>query len=291
MFPPLPADWPDVRWSERRPLQGITWHVQRSGADPRHRPTILLVHGTGGSTHSWAGITPALAEHFHVVNVDLPGHGFTHVPAEVERARNPYTLDGMAQLLHELLAALGVSPHTVVGHSAGVPVLLRMVVNGYITPERVVGVCPALVPPPAWYVALIAPLLGLVLETGTVASSTARLAAGTRLIERMLGSTGSPLTAAQLARYRQLCSNPEHVHAAIAMMSRWDLPSLFRDIGVLRTPVQLIAGRRDRWIPLASLSRAVERIPGVSLTVEEGGHLLPEEKPEVIVRALCAAPE
>jgi pimeloyl-ACP methyl ester carboxylesterase len=52
--------------------------------------------------------------------------------------------------------------------------------------------------------------------------------------------------------------------------------------------VQLIAGRQDRWIPLASLSRAVERIPGVSLAVEEGGHLLPEEKPEVIVRALLA---
>lgn len=291
MFRPIPTDWPDHRWSELHTLQRITWHVQRSGADPRTHPTILLVHGTGGSTHSWAAITPALAAHFHVVNVDLPGHGFTHVPADVERARNPYTLTGMAQLLHELLSALGVSPHTVVGHSAGVSVLLRMVVDRHIAPQRVVGVCPALVPPPAWYVALIAPLLGLILESDTVANSTARLAAGTRLIERMLGSTGSPLTAEQLARYRQLCSNPEHVHAAIAMMARWDLPSLFRDIGVLRTPVQLIAGREDRWIPLASLSRAVERIPGVSLTVEEGGHLLPEEKPEVIVRALRTAPE
>lgn len=288
MFLTIPSDWPSQRWSEIHVLEGISWHVQRSGADPAQRPTILLVHGTGGSTHSWAAITPALAAHCHVVNVDLPGHGFTHVPATVERARNPYTLGGMAQLLHRLLAALGVAPHTVVGHSAGVPVLLRMVVDGHIAPTRVLGVCPALVPPPAWYVALIAPMLGLVLERDVVANSTARLAAGTRLIERMLASTGSPLTAEQLARYRQLCSRPEHVHAAIAMMSRWDLPALFRDIGVLRTPVQLIAGRQDRWIPLASLSRAVERIPGVSLAVEEGGHLLPEEKPEVIVRALLA---
>jgi magnesium chelatase accessory protein len=249
------------------------------------------VHGTGGSTHSWAAITPALAPHYHIVNVDLPGHGFTHVPATVERDRNPFSLAGMARLLHQLLAELGVTPHTVVGHSAGVSVLLRMVVDGFMAPTRIVGICPALVPPPAWYVALVAPMLGLVLESDTVANSTARLAAGTRLIERMLGSTGSPLTAEQLARYRTLCAQPAHVHAAIAMMSRWDLPSLFRDIGVLRTPVRLIAGRQDRWIPVASLSRAVERIPGVSLAIEEGGHLLPEERPEVVVRELCPAPE
>lgn len=286
LFQPVPSDWPDRQWSEFHVIQGITWHVQRSGADPRQRPTILLVHGTGGSTHSWAGITPALAAHCHVVNVDLPGHGFTHVPAPIEHERNPYTLTGMARVLHALLAALAITPHTVVGHSAGVPVLLRMVVDGSLAPSRVVGICPALVPPPAWYVALIAPMLGLILERDAVAASTARLAAGTRLIERMLASTGSPLTAEQLTRYRQLCSRPEHVHAAIAMMSRWDLPALFREIGVLRTPVHLIAGRQDRWIPVRALSRTVERIPGVTLTVEEGGHLLPEERPEVIVREL-----
>lgn len=288
---PIPPDWPDRHWSELHVVEGVTWHVQRGGADPRMHPTILLVHGTGGSTHSWAAITPALAAHYHVVNVDLPGHGFTQVSAAVERDRNPYALAGMARLLHGLLAELRITPHTVVGHSAGVSVLLRMTVDGFITPARIVGVCPALIAPPAWYVTLIAPMLGLVLESDVVVGSTARLAAGTRLIERMLSSTGSPLTAEQLARYRMLCSRPAHVHAAIAMMARWDLPSLFRDIGVLRTPVQLIAGRRDRWIPLASLSRAAERIPGVSLSVEEGGHLLPEERPEVVLRALGAPPE
>lgn len=283
---PCPPDWPDEQWSELHTVQGVTWHVQRSGADPRQHPTILLVHGTGGSTHSWAYITPALREHCHVVNVDLPGHGFTRVPTEVERTRNPYALTGMAQLLHALLASLHVNPQVVVGHSAGVSVLLRMVVDGSLAPAHVIGICPALVPPPSWYVALVAPLLGAVLETELVAGSTARLAAGTRLIERMLGSTGSTLPAEQLARYRLLCARPAHVHAAIAMMARWDLPSLFRDIGVLRTPVRLVAGRGDRWIPVAPLRRAVERIPGVELTVEEGGHLLPEERPDVVVRVI-----
>jgi magnesium chelatase accessory protein len=282
----IPLDWPGRNRSEFHAVDGITWHLQRTGRPALDAPTILLVHGTGGSTHSWAPVAAQLAEHSHVVSVDLPGHAFTTVDPAAERQQSPYALAGMAQALHRLLHKLDIAPTIVVGHSAGVSVLLRMTVDGLLSPQRVVGVCPALVPPPAWYVALIAPVLGAVLETDAVATTTARLAAGTALITRMLGSTGSTLTAEQLARYRFLCSRPAHVHAAISMMARWDLPALFRDIGTLRTPVQLLAARGDRWIPLSSLSRAVERIPGVTLHVEEGGHLLPEERPEVVVQSI-----
>jgi magnesium chelatase accessory protein len=281
-----PNDWPDVSWSETPVVNGIFWHIQRLGKPRGLAPTLLLVHGTGGSTHSWAGVTSVLAQRYHVLNVDLPGHGFTHVPAEVERTRNPFTLPGMARELHALLTHLEEQPDVVVGHSAGVPVLLRMTLDRALTPRRIIGCCPALVPPPDWYVALLAPLLGVVVESDVVAGSAARLAAATSIIERMLQSTGSRLTSEQLARYQRLCSRPAHVHAAITMMSRWDLPALFRDIGVLNVPLQLIAARNDRWIPLTSLRRAVERIPGVELVVEEGGHLLPEERPEVVIRLL-----
>jgi magnesium chelatase accessory protein len=282
----IPSDWPDRAHSEFHAVDGLTWHLQRSGRAPHEAPTVLLVHGTGGSTHSWAGVVPMLAPSFHVVNLDLPGHGFTEVPPEIERARNPFALAGMARAVHGLLGALDIRPQIAVGHSAGVSVLLRLLVDGQLAPESVVGICPALVAPPNWYVTLVAPLLGLLVEREVVADTTARLAAGTRLIERMLGSTGTRLTAEQAARYRHLCTRPGHVHAAITMMSRWDLPALFRDVGVLHTPIHLVAARGDRWIPLASLTRAVTRLPGVTLQAVDGGHLLPEERPEVVVAAI-----
>ncbi len=281
-----PNDWPDVGWSELHRVNGISWHIQRQGKPQRHAPTLLLVHGTAGSTHSWASVTAALADHYHLLNVDLPGHGFTHVPAEVERARNPFALPGMARELGALLAHLEEQPDVVVGHSAGVPLLLRMILDGAIAPRHLMGYCPALVPPPAWYVALVAPLIGFVVESEVVAGSAARLAAATAVIGRMLHTTGSRLSAEQVNRYQWLCSRPAHVHAAITMMSRWDLPALFRDIGLLRVPVRLIMAHQDRWIPLASLQRAVQGMPGVELIVEEGGHLLPEERPEVVIRQL-----
>lgn len=245
---------------------------------------MLLVHGTGGSTHSWAGCASALARSFTVISTDLPGHGFTFVPSAVERTRNVYTIDGMARALQALLDALCLQPVVAVGHSAGVPVLLRMALDRGIAPRRIVGLCAALVAPPAWYVSLIAPIIGPVVETDAVALSAATLAAGTGIVRMMLESTGSPLTLEQRARYELLCRMPTHVHAALAMMARWDLPTLMRDLATLETPLEIVAGRSDRWVPEAPLRRAVVSVRGATYRVEAGGHLLMEENPERAAR-------
>ncbi|MFN9204748.1 MAG: alpha/beta fold hydrolase [Gemmatimonas sp.] len=192
----------------------------------------------------------------------------------------------MARAVGEVLTALGERPVVAAGHSAGLSVLLRMTVDGLMTPQRLVGFCPALIAPPAWYVAFVAPLLGFLVESGPVADGAARLASGTRLVEQMLASTGSRLTEAQRARYRALCATPEHVHAALTMMSRWDLPALRRDLGSLRASVHLVAARGDRWIPVGPLERAARGMPGMTWQVEDGGHLLPEERPEVVTQTL-----
>ena len=240
---------------------------------------LLLLHGTGGSTHSWAGCAAALATRYTVISVDLPGHGFTVVPPAVERARQVYAIDGMARAVQQLLDALQLQPHLAAGHSAGVPVLLRMALQRGIAPVRIVGLAPALVAPPAWYVTLLAPLVASVVEREVVAMSAASLAAGTRIIRAMLATTGSVLRPEQLARYEWLCRTPAHVHAALAMMARWDLPSLLRDVTTLDTPLEVIAGRRDRWVPEAPLRRAVAGVHGASFRVEDAGHLLIEEDP------------
>lgn len=273
LFDP-PENWPDREHSRFIELDGIRWHYQRQG----NGPVVLLVHGTGGSTHSWAGCTPALADSHTVISTDLPGHGFTVVPPAVERARNVYTIDGMALALQQFLDALRLRPSLAAGHSAGVPVLLRMALRRGIAPSRIVGLCAALVAPPTWYVSLIAPIVGSIVESDAVALSAAKLSAGTRIIRAMLESTGTPLTAEQLARYELLCRMPTHVHAALAMMARWDLPTLMRDLATLQTPLEIIAGRRDRWVPEEALRRAVASIPGATYRVEDGGHLLMEER-------------
>ena len=53
----------------------------RSGAGA----PLVLLHGIGLSRHSWDPVIPALAGHFDVIAVDLPGFGDSEpLPPEVE---------------------------------------------------------------------------------------------------------------------------------------------------------------------------------------------------------------
>ncbi len=280
-----PPDWPFRGVSRLLEVDGIRWHYQQLGAGP----DLLLVHGTGGSVHSWERCIEPLTSAFRVTAIDLPGHGFTLVPPHVDAQSDSYSLDGMARAVASLLTAIGVAPTLVAGHSAGVSVLLRMVLDGHIAPARIVGFNPALVAPPDFYVALVAPVLGALFESRAIAGSGAWLARSTRIIQTMLGSTGTQLPPQVVARYNFLCARPEHVHAALAMMSRWDLPRLIRDAVALTTPLDLIAGANDRWVPYAALQKSAARIPRATLRAIPGaGHLLPEERPDDVVRALLA---
>jgi len=280
-----PADWPFRATSRLLDVDGIRWHFQQFGQGP----ALLLVHGTGGSVHSWSHCLDALARTFSITAIDLPGHGFTTVSHEVDRRRDVYSLEGMARACGELLRAIDCPPALAAGHSAGVAVLLRAVLDGWLAPTRLVGFNPALVPPPPFYVARVAPLLRAVFESDVVADGGAFVARNTRLVRQLIGSSGTELAAADLARYEFLCARPQHVHAALAMMSRWDLPRVVRDAGALEIPLELIAGGNDRWVPYGSLERSVRRIPRAMLRAVAGaGHLLPEERPDEIIASLIA---
>ena len=100
----LSANWPNRVHSRFLELDGVRWHYQQLG----NGPEVLLVHGTGGSAHSWAVCAEALSKKFTVIVTDLPGHGFTFVPTAVERARNIYSINGMAGALQQLLDALRI---------------------------------------------------------------------------------------------------------------------------------------------------------------------------------------
>ena len=70
----IPNYWPHRTLSRSIDVGNLRWHVQIAGETG---PTILLLHGTGASAHSWSEIIPQLAAHARIVVPDLPGHAFT----------------------------------------------------------------------------------------------------------------------------------------------------------------------------------------------------------------------
>ncbi|MEU1509899.1 alpha/beta hydrolase [Kitasatospora sp. NPDC005748] len=91
-------------------IPGGDLHVLQDG--PPDAPTVVLLHGLGGSTAWWNPVLPALRD-LHVVRVDLLGHG---------RSAKPASGYGMAEQARRVAAALdrlGEHRATVVGHSTG----------------------------------------------------------------------------------------------------------------------------------------------------------------------------
>lgn len=276
----LESRWPNAGASRFVAAGGLRWHVQLAGRGP----ALLLVHGTGAASFSWGAVLPLLAERCTVIAPDLPGHGFTTGATD-----DHLTLPGMAHGLAALLGALDLAPSILVGHSAGAAVLLELALGPSAHPSLVVGFAPALVPPPAAYRWLLAPLVHRLATTRLMARGAATLAERATIVDSLLRSTGTALDPARRRLYQEFFRSEQHAHDVLTMMSSWSLDGLLAALPRLTCPALLVAGREDRWIPLRHLRRIAATIPRAELRVVTGGHLLHEDQPEVAAELILGA--
>lgn len=249
-----------------------------------HGPALLLIHGIGDSSATWAHLLPALATRFTVIAPDLLGHGMSAKP------RADYAAAAYACGLRDLLTLLGIPRATVVGHSLGGGVAMQF---AYQFPER----CERLV------------LVGsggfgrevhLLLRAATAPGSEALLPVVTsptgQFLGRVLAGAGSwsPLRLTGLGddllyvlgRYHELAdvdarrvflrtlrSVVDHAGQVVTVADR---AYLFDGI-----PTLLIWGSADRIVPVAHAYRAQQVIPGSVLEIFEGvGHFPHHADPE-----------
>ena len=278
--------WPNAEASRFVTAAGLTWHVQVAGSGP----PMLLLHGSGGGTHSWLESLPRLAARYTVVACDLPGHAFTDAPP-AERL----SIAGMAGDIAALLTTLGVRPQLAAGHSAGAAVLLRMALDGALPDVRgLVGINAAIIPPPdvarivggTW----LRGLVGDLVTSTLVARLAAQFAARTGAVETMLRSSGSQVPPRLMACYEALASSERHVRSTLTMMNQWALAPLIRDAAGLRVPALLLAGANDRWVPADAARRVAAGVPGVQFELWPAkGHLMHEEAPEATADRILRA--
>ena len=188
-------DWPNRADSHFIKAGGLRWHVQIAGAGT----PILLLHGTGAATHSWAGLLPLLATRFQVIAPDLPGHGFTAAPSAAGMS-----LPGMAGLIGALLAQLEVRPTLVAGHSAGAAIGVRMALDGMIDPDRLYSLNGALLPLHGMPMQVFTPLARLLSSNTVIPRLFAWHAADRAVVARLLANTGSAVPPGSLEFYARL---------------------------------------------------------------------------------------
>jgi pimeloyl-ACP methyl ester carboxylesterase len=103
-------------------------------AGPADAPVLLLLHGFPTSSLMYRELMPRLASRYRVIAPDLPGFGFTEVPAE---RRYSYTFDALAVTINAFVEKLGLTRYAIYIFDYGAPVGLRLALAH---PERITAI-------------------------------------------------------------------------------------------------------------------------------------------------------
>ena len=243
-------------------------HTQRGHSGP----AVVLLHGLGSSCRDWEFQEVALETRYRVIAVDLPGHGNSVSP------RAAVTIEGMADEVSALLAALDEEPAHVVGLSLGACVALRL---GLQSPDRVRS-------------------LTLVNPFARVQPTGPRDVARLLLRLTMLGVAPMRMVGAHVARglfpWPEQRALYEAAVTSLGATSRRGYASALRalaqfdargQVAAIRRPTLVVAGDRDTMVPLAPKLRLAAAIPSARIVVvPASGHATPYDQPATFNRVL-----
>src|SRR5271170_456688 len=97
-------------------------------------PVVLLLHGFPTSSFMFRELIPRVADRYRVIAPDLPGFGFTEVPAE---RKYSYSFESLTGTVEAFTDALGLNRYAIYVFDYGAPTGLRLAMRH---PERVTAI-------------------------------------------------------------------------------------------------------------------------------------------------------
>lgn len=245
-------------------------------------PAALLLHGQPGSGADWLPVAQRLDGRMRVIAPDRLGYGGAGGEAAGFQAN--------AAAAAALLDQLRIDSAVVAGHSWGAGIALSAAVE---FPQRVralvlVGaMAPTHSPNP----------LDRAFANRLIGPPMTRLgfwAAG-------LGLSLRPVRRLARAKAPELGDRLSAIGAEWRGRRVWrsffaeqrafveEMPALARRLPALAVPVTILAGRHDRVSPPSHARRLARLLPNARLLEVDGGHLLPQIRPQVVADAIAAA--
>ena len=260
-------------------------------------PTLLLVHGLGGSHLNWMLVGDRLAQHHRVLAVDLPGFGRS------PRAGRDVSVAANAELLGRVAERLGDGePVALAGNSMGGLLSLAVAARRPEAVSALVLVDPALPPPRRFGFGLDLVTRNLLLAYGMPTRSSVhmrRLAqrrGSERLVREVLelcaydmASIDSAAVDAHVALERERLALPQW-HVTLFQTTRSLLRTLMRRrrveewIARVTAPTLLMHGSHDRVVsPLSARAAAGLRPDWDFQVLDRIGHVPMLEAPQRFV--------
>lgn len=265
---------------------GARAHYRMQGS--RTGKTIVLLHGSNSSLHTWEPWVAILSVEHFIVTVDLPGHGLTgQTPAD------NYTYVGMVDFVKEFTKAVGLEKFFLGGNSMGGGVTLAYAlehpedVSGLILVDAAGTRLPALAADKVDY-PLAFDLAGRWYTDWIIENVTPRSLAAEGLAKSV--SVKNIVTEEAIDRYWELVRHPGN-RRATGLRFAWYRSEGSRDLPVenINQPALVLWGDEDNLIPVESGHELDKRLPNSTLKIFNGvGHLPMEERPIETAGAVAA---
>ncbi len=252
-------------------------HIVRYGVRG-NGPPVVLVHGTPWSSFNLRHIIKALSEDFTVYYYDLLGYG------QSDKSSGDVSLGIQNQILDELLDYWQVKQPAIIGHDFGGATLLRTHLLNARNFSKIVLIDPVAISP--WgsqffqhirtHEAAFAGVPDYIHEA--IVRAYVKTAAFKPIDDNTLDKIVEPWTGTngKAAFYRQIAqSDPAHTDAVQPLYE------------LISSPVLILWGREDVWIPLERGETLHDMIPGSILRViPNAGHLVIEEESSLLVEEI-----
>ncbi|MEO7794468.1 MAG: alpha/beta hydrolase [Thermoanaerobaculia bacterium] len=265
-------DLPDGRLLE---IDGQRISVERAG---QGEPLVLL-HGFGESTLSYAAVLPDLARKFSVVAIDLNGFGYTERP----RDRASYTLAGQEKLVLAVLDRLELGRVRLAGHSYGGGLALYLAARHPERIERLLLIDNTL---PVY----ASQRRNALFRWHWLARfATRTFALSDRVVEKGLEAAyfdDSKVTSALVRGYADRLRIEGAADAFLGLVGPSSEPTYEIDLSQVAIPTLVVWGAEDRLIEAAAAKQRSRELPQASFVVLPGcGHTPMEECPEAFLAA------
>lgn len=231
---------------------------------------LVLSNSLGTTQELWDRQLPDLAERFHVLSYDHPGHGASDLP------ERPCTIEALAHGLLELLDELHVGRFSFCGVSLGGMVGMALALEAPERVERLVLCCTSahLGPPDAWA------------ERARTVRTDGMEAIADTVVGRWFTPEFSRAEPEAVARFRATLSStpPEGYARCCEAVGAWDARER---IPAISAPALVVAGTEDPATPIEHAELVASRIPGARLHVLAGAaHLANVELAEAFTQAV-----
>lgn len=247
-------------------------------------PVIVLLHGVCASLHTWDAWTEILKSNYRVIRIDLPGHGLTGPPEDLEKL----DLAEGVEVLNKLMEHLRIDKFHLVGNSMG----------GYISwnyslkyPQKLGKM---VLIDAAGYVQPMPTMIAF--GSHPLVSPVARHMLPSFLVEHSVDEVygdSSKVTQGTKDRYVDLSRREGNRQAYNYFFrvarEKFQDPKSSEGIKSVTIPTLVMWGRNDRWLTIEYAQNWTKDISGAKFIAYEGaGHIPMEEIPEITAKDLLS---